>query len=92
MHDLPISHVRILTQQDEQKNRLADWADAVITANTRLRAITDTFRELELLEEQLTGHGYHLKADLGPVGDAARAAYQTLSGETGRTFEMPKSA
>ena len=54
------------------------WGQAVQAARHRVDQLADTLRELELVEQRLAEHGITLNADLGPVGNAAKAARQTV--------------
>jgi hypothetical protein len=88
----PISHVRIVAQQDPVPTIVTRWGDAVHTARARVAALTDSLRELDKIAGTLAEKGVVVHVDLGPIGDAAAAARRDLEQEPARTFALPKPA
>lgn len=87
--------VRTIAQADPVPTLTARWGEATKLARERVTAVADSCRELARLEEQLGEHDIKMVAGLGPIGDAARAAFVTTEEHKARhdhDFQMPKAS
>lgn len=92
---MTIAEARAIAQSDPVPILTARWGELTATARQRVAALTDSLRELERLEEQLAAHDLTIGTDLGPIGNAARAAYTTTQEHTARhdhDFALPKAS
>lgn len=74
---MTVQEAHALAQSDPVPVLTARWGDLTAEARKRVAALTDSLRELDKLTQQLAAHNLTIGTDLGPVGNAARAAYVT---------------
>lgn len=91
---MTIQEARAIAQSDPVPVLTARWGEITATARQRVAALTDSLRELEKLREQLREHDLTIGTDLGPVGNAARAAFTTTEEHKSRhdhDFALPRA-
>ena len=92
MNTAPISHVRVLAQQDPIPNIVTRWGETVTETRRRVAALEDSLRDLDTIQAQLAERNLTVSCDLGPVGNAAAAARRTIDEHQERhagDFQMP---
>lgn len=89
---MTITEARAIAQSDPVPALSKRWGE--ITADTRkaVQALETKLRELDKVTADLGSHDLVVATDLGPTGNAARAAFQAALADRGRdVFELPKA-
>ena len=84
-----------IAHQDPVPTLTARWGETVTLARQRVAALTDSLRDLDKLADTLAEHDLTIATDLGPIGNAAHAAWVTVSehkADHPHPFELPRSA
>lgn len=91
---MTLAEARQLAQSDPVPTLTARWGELTAEARKRVAALTDSLRELDKLTQQLAAHQLTISTDLGPVGNAARAAYVTTLEHAEKhehDFQLPRA-
>lgn len=81
---------RQIAQSDPVPILSARWGQVAADTRKAVAALDDKLRELDTLTEQLAERDLVVATDLGPVGNAARAARTaSLSDAQARPFTLP---
>ena len=82
--------VRQLAQSDPVPALTKRWGEVTRGARNRVVNLEDSLRELAKITEQLAAHDLVVATDLGPTGNAARAAFQAAVADArSEHFSMP---
>lgn len=88
------AEARTLAQSDPVPTLTARWGTASAAARRSVERLVSDFRELDKVRSLLKEHGLTVSEDLGPVGNAALAAWRTTE-EHARThtstFSLPRA-
>lgn len=89
---MTVQEARQLAQSDPVPALSKRWGEITLVARQRVQAVEDSLRELDKITEQLAAHDLVVATDLGPTGNAARAAFTALlADQTAPAFTLPKA-
>ena len=86
--------VRALAQTDPVENLTKNWGNLASKARHRVEELAGILRELDKVQQTLGERGLTCSTDLGPIGNAAFAAWRTTQEHKERhdhDFQMPGS-
>lgn len=89
---MTLAEARTLAQQDPVPQITANWSQTAQKARQLVDQLTATLRELDKTADALAERSITVGVDLGPVGEAARAARRDLEKQKPAGFEMPKAS
>lgn len=87
---MTLAEARTLAQTDPVPNLTKLWGETAARTRTAVANLETAMRELNKVEDQLKERGLTVSTDLGPVGNAARAARRDL--DAPHTFDRGRSA
>lgn len=91
---MTLADARTLAQADPVPNLTANWGHLAAKARRQVDDLASTLRELDKVQQTLGERGLTVATDLGPIGNAAMAAWRTTQEHKERhdhDFVMPKA-